>query len=652
MSKQTELANRIWDILSKSKPQLRKTYAEAIKQNDPAVKENEVKIFSPFITEHSKKAFNLYLDFDKLAKKEENEEKGITAVLDTFEAKIKSENPDLLYHALGLFLTHGIETFQFQQPSIFVSNPELIIPSKNSGLHPEFEIAVGSANETKLDWFREDPLLNEHHGHWHLVYARNIRIDRQGEMFFYMHRQMLARYDAERLSAEIDLVIPFDNMDNPIKVGYAAGDDVRLSNLISGGRNVNINVAGLKARNQKKNLKDLIVDIDKGNYDPDTTEANQMAEEIKASNLLGSIIESNVQGTNVSYSNYHGEGHVAIAEINDGVMYYTEAAIRDVIFWEWHKGVDDIYERWIKRLSKHTAFTDAPPVTLRKFTDETSRPSTHDIIICQIGEIDGFTIAKGKDIGEKAFGNGNWGQDFREGTFTYADNGITRNIKTTTQLQTKMNKSTMTYRTATGEEKEYSYDYLTHDPFCYFIRVQNESLVQKQVTIRLFVVPTDFEEKHDKWIEMDKFLYELPPNSKQVIFRSDEQSSVVRKPIVKDPTTVNRTFDPVNMELDLQKCSCGWPYHLLLPKGKKTGDGMRFRLMVMITDGNIDLLGNEPDCGSLSFCGSKRNNYPDQRPLGYPFNREFEGTGKTIANAIAQNNNMACRDIYIKHNSI
>ena len=56
--------------------------------------------------------------------------------------------------------------------------------------------AVGG--EGQLDWFREDPLANQHHEHWHVVYPVGgvpdgrggaTGKDRQGELFFYMHQQ-------------------------------------------------------------------------------------------------------------------------------------------------------------------------------------------------------------------------------------------------------------------------------------------------------------------------------------------------------------------------------------------------------------------------------------------------------------------------------
>ena len=71
-----------------------------------------------------------------------------------------------------------------------------------------------------ISYFREDHDLNDHHWHWHLVYPYSsipnpddpkgktvIRaLDRQGELFLYMHSQMLARYNAELVSWNLDIV--------------------------------------------------------------------------------------------------------------------------------------------------------------------------------------------------------------------------------------------------------------------------------------------------------------------------------------------------------------------------------------------------------------------------------------------------------------
>lgn len=60
---------------------------------------------------------------------------------------------------------------------------------------------TGSANnpEQRVAYFGEDIGINSHHNHWHMdfpfwwkqEYAADK--DRKGELFFYMHHQMVAR---------------------------------------------------------------------------------------------------------------------------------------------------------------------------------------------------------------------------------------------------------------------------------------------------------------------------------------------------------------------------------------------------------------------------------------------------------------------------
>jgi len=71
--------------------------------------------------------------------------------------------------------------------------------------------------------------MNDHHEHWHLVYPASGRPspngvvalgDRHGELFAYMHQQMIARYDAERLSVGLSRVRAFDDYRAEIADGY------------------------------------------------------------------------------------------------------------------------------------------------------------------------------------------------------------------------------------------------------------------------------------------------------------------------------------------------------------------------------------------------------------------------------------------------
>ena len=88
------------------------------------------------------------------------------------------------------------------------------------------QLAGAIGREAALDWWREDPAANDHHSHWHLVYptqglpGTGRLQDRQSELFFYMHEQMLARYDAERRALGFGPVVPFADYREPIEEGY------------------------------------------------------------------------------------------------------------------------------------------------------------------------------------------------------------------------------------------------------------------------------------------------------------------------------------------------------------------------------------------------------------------------------------------------
>lgn len=47
-----------------------------------------------------------------------------------------------------------------------------------------------------------------------------VRKDRRGELFYYMHSQLVARYEAERISNEMPRTVTYDNWREPVKEGY------------------------------------------------------------------------------------------------------------------------------------------------------------------------------------------------------------------------------------------------------------------------------------------------------------------------------------------------------------------------------------------------------------------------------------------------
>ena len=60
--------------------------------------------------------------------------------------------------------------------------------------------ATDADAEHRVAYWREDVGINLHHWHWHLVYPYDgpivtVNKDRRGELFYYMHHQVMARYE-------------------------------------------------------------------------------------------------------------------------------------------------------------------------------------------------------------------------------------------------------------------------------------------------------------------------------------------------------------------------------------------------------------------------------------------------------------------------
>lgn len=99
-------------------------------------------------------------------------------------------------------------------------------------------------------------------------------------------------------------------------------------------------------------------------------------------------------------------------------------------------------------------------------------------------------------------------------------------------------------------------------------------------------------------------------------------------------------------------CGCGWPQHLLIPKGRP--EGQQFDLFVMVSNIADDAVNQTLDAtdgcsDAASFCGLRDRLYPDRRSMGYPFDRR--STVTTLANFIAKGSNMATAAIKITHSN-
>ncbi|KAI9207006.1 uncharacterized protein BJ171DRAFT_495429 [Polychytrium aggregatum] len=512
--------------------------------------------------------------------------------------------------------------------------------------------------EDVLDYWRDDVNLNEHHEHWHVVYpssgvpnprnpnGRSAK-DRQGEIFIYMHQQMIARYNAERLASSLPPVKALTNFLTDALEGDIPEDDLRINGKGFTPRPNNLRMTDLGVSGQKGYLpvsqlwtwkSNLEKAIDAGRFQNGT---------VITPHLLGSTLEASVDGVDSNtYGNLHNMGHVIIAYISSprnyqdpnvapGLMYETRTAVRDPVFWRWHSMIDDLFFRWQERQAP-IDFGDAPKsISIRKSINAGVHAS-QDIIFAftDVLQQAGVNAANADAVQQ-------WGQSkFGGANFDQAD--IAKLAKeATSELQTTMLQRAYTYVDDDGKTE--MLDYMLPRDFYYFFRIQNAADKSVDVTLRVFLVPVAQANNRRAYIEMDKFKVTVPAKSKYVVSRRCDQSSVIRKPAQKTPQELNNGVTGRQDRTGDAYCDCGWPYNLLLPRGTKQGQA--YRLVVLATDWNIDMVPQKEVCGSMSFCGAKEK-YPDTRPMGYPFHARWKTP--SIEESIKATSTFASRDIVIR----
>lgn len=588
----------------------------------------EGKSFSVFIPSHLDHALQIAAEFMEIANILPNED-GLQQILEKAENLAETEDNEAVKYALKVFITHHPKGNILPIPSLENINPDIVIPSRQV-LPFGIEELGGLGVESQLDYFREDTEVNEHHQKWHIVYPfqgipnlvnpliRRSTKPRQGELFWYMHQQMLARYDTERISHGLSKTVSINDFTLSIE-GYEA-------NLQGyGDRKANLTMQDISGYSvaAHKTFKDRLFEAaHNGKLQNDTVQIP-----IDDISVLCDSIEANADAKLLStYGNFHNMGHLLLAEMSspNGVMINTATAVRDPIFFRWHRLIDDIIFEWQETLSPYDFSTDAPRVRLRKQFDGEQNP---DILLC-------FK----KDIAEASDPNFD-GQTYGEMHF----GGVNRNAsRTSFPMLTDELQTTMKIRQfADSNGNKVEKNYLDFEEFFYFFRLENDENQPCKVTARVFLAASELAADRRFWIEMDKFPVQLAANEKKVIYRPSRFSSVVRKPAFRP--SENHRQPQIGVPND-NYCDCGWAYHLLLPRG--TESGMDFKLLVMLTDWNLDSVGEEKKCGSMSFCGAKDKEYPDKRPMGYPFDRPFKNL--SIAETINIQPNMAVRDFKIR----
>ncbi|XP_063628353.1 phenoloxidase subunit 1-like isoform X1 [Cydia splendana] len=532
----------------------------------------------------------------------------------------------------GLNIPTFAETFpdKFVDPKVFRKARETttVVPdgSRMPVVIPQHYTAADAEPEQRVAYFREDIGINLHHWHWHLVYPfeaadRNIvNKDRRGELFYYMHQQIIARYNFERLCNNLQRVQRYKDFRAPIEEGYFPKLDSQVASRawpprFSGStiKDLDRPVDQIRADvSQLETWRDRFIQaIEEGAIDLPSGRKLPLDEQTGI-DILGNLMEASALSRNAAkYGDLHNMGHVFISYAHDpdhrhleqfGVMGDSATAMRDPIFYRWHSYVDDIFNLHKAKLTPYSKQQlDFPSVRVSSISIE------------------------GR-AGANTFGT-QWEQSTVE---------LSRGL----DFQPR---GSMPAR----------FTHLQHEDFVYNIEVNNTSGQSLMGTVRIFLAPVQdesgqplpFEDQRRGMVELDKFSVGLRPGN-NTIKHNGKDSSVT---IPYERTFRSQEARPgqpgSDQAAEFDFCGCGWPHHMLLPKG--TTQGYPCVLFVTVTNWNEDrveqdLVGSCND--AASYCGIRDRKYPDKRAMGFPFDRP--NPARSLSDFLQPN--MAVRECRIK----
>jgi len=451
--------------------------------------------------------------------------------------------------------------------------------------------------EQHVAYFGEDIGMNVHHVTWHMDFpfwwddAKNdgVHLDRKGELFFWAHHQLTARFDSERLSNHLDMVEEL-YWDRPIVEGFAPHTTYRYGGEFPT-RPDNVAFADVEGLVR---VRDMVIHeqrirdaIDMG-YITASDGSHIDITGTDGIDHLGDIIESSLYSPNMQYYGaLHNEAHILLGRQSDpkgkfnlppSVMEHFETATRDPAFFRLHKYMDGIFKLHKDNLPAYTkAELDFAGVHLN-------------------------------------------GVDIEGELVTYFDD-FEFDLKMA--VDTSQSVDMMDVKAVASR--------LNHKDFTYNFHIKNDDETQKNSVIRVFLCPQKTNQgvmmTYDvgRWhcIEMDKFWKKLEAGENHIV-RTSKQSSLTVPDIPSFSTLMHKADEAVKNGEEIDTSSyekqCGIPNRMLLPKGNK--QGMDFWLNVIVNDAegdNYELM--EDNIESHSHCGVRGEKYPDHRPMGFPLDR-------------------------------
>ncbi|KAL5290383.1 hypothetical protein ACFFRR_009999 [Megaselia abdita] len=456
--------------------------------------------------------------------------------------------------------------------------------------------------ENKLAYFTEDIGWNQYYYYYHLDYPfwmdgkhYGLNKDRRGELYLYMHQQILARYFLERLSnglGEIDEFSFYHRIDDGYKSGLTYRSGLGYSSrpnyyeIYDSSKVYYYNLI----ESYERRIRDI---IDSGFYTTVDGKKYNLRDS-KSIEVLGNLIQSNPDSFDRKFFGYFCNiYHLIIggAKVHESVRNYIvpnvflsfETILRDPVFYSLYKRIIKFYYQYKNHLpvykSEDLLFKGVRVVGL---------------------EVDKFVTY-----------------------FDYHDSDVT----------------TLLPRDVMMKGGRWSWDYillarqkrLNHEKFSITIDVKSEKA--HKAVVRFYLAPKydqfgheyDFDQNRENTVELDQFVYELKEGENKIVRRSDEFYWSVR-----DRTTYTELYKYIlfsfegehKFPLDMSESHNGFPDRLVLPKGHASGYPVYLYVIVTPYNDSVKQFSNF-DFNVSSGIGSGHR-YIDDLPFGYPFDRKID----------------------------
>jgi tyrosinase len=613
-------------------------------------------VFRFFSAEDQAAAVALADEFDALAGRQPGKDhpmrptqRQLEAVMDRFH-EAAADNVGLAQAGLRRFIARWpnadvlpMPTLRQQLATLKREDPERFETVRRAAA----AAAAVASEEDVLRYYRQDLDLSDHHLHWHALYSWSQPVQgMQGRLFLYMHQQMLARYNTDRLAVGLPPVVPFLSWDEPTTWKAAFSDKTLPADALA---------PWITAFWVKDGVEDYIAFDEKGHSPAQNAGAAEVTTVLNGLQRVYNGIKARSYpnydsvGADLEASNPHPDsqagphnmGHDVLSKAPNHdqrsfVMVSPEVAMTTPVFYRWHRAIDDYGFAWQESQGPDNADYVTPPVVLRRGAAPADATRSPDVILTPRSAI--------TDIEAPNFSLDDWGETHFGGAgFESPADAALDLAELATEIKQDPDVPGLSMLSIQTD-------------WVYFLRLHNTGATDVTVTVRIWLAARDLAADRRNWIEMDKFLATVPAGAKKVVPRGGWQSTVVRRKSVDEPMTLAETkdeFDDVGPPTDESGwCECGLPYRLLLPRG--TAAGMPARFLVLLTDADQDGTAElaTPQCGSVQFCGRTNNVWPDNQEMGFPFHRPFGPPGGALDDPVFAHfdpmPNVAWRDISIR----